>query len=101
MGGNLNPTAIKDKFDELIAEVTRKMVGFQDFGSTVEFYDEDGVVLLVITKDNGKCSFTFGTDDLFDFDCENEGVEIGPSEDFVGFFEGHEEGAEAAYLTTI
>lgn len=54
---------VQNKFIEKITQVHEKCSGFETYGSTTEFYDEDGVVLMTATEEGGKITFAFTEDD--------------------------------------
>ena len=66
-------TLLQNDFIEKINNVYEKCVGTSSYGSTTEFYDEDGVILMCATQNsNGKILFNFGEDDDFEFQENTE-----------------------------
>lgn len=54
---------IQNSFIEKINAVYDKCVGNETYGSTTEFFDEDGVVLMTATEEEGnRIVFTFTED---------------------------------------
>lgn len=54
---------VENNFIEKINRVYDQCSGYETYGSTTEFYDEDGVVLMTATEDEGnKIIFTFTED---------------------------------------
>lgn len=54
---------LENEFIERINEVYDKCTGFETYGNTTEFFDEDGVVLMTAEKEeNKKIIFTFTED---------------------------------------
>lgn len=54
---------VENSFIQRINDVYEKCSGFETYGSTTEFYDEDGVVLMTATEeDSNKIAFVFVED---------------------------------------
>lgn len=53
---------IENDFINKINEIYNKCSGHETYGSTTEFYDEDGVVLMTATEEDGKIIFAFTED---------------------------------------
>ena len=61
-------TLLQNDFIEKINNVYEKCIGTSSYGSTTEFYDEDGIILMCATQDsNGKILFNFGEEDDYVF----------------------------------
>lgn len=68
--------AVQNDFIQRINDVYRECYGFQNFGSTTEFYDEDGVVLMAATQESPEnINFAFADDENFDFITQNGGAD--------------------------
>lgn len=51
---------VENTFIEKINDVYKKCSGFETYGETTEFFDEDGVVLMTaVEKEDNKILFTF------------------------------------------
>lgn len=67
----IKATAIdrKNEFIELINKVFSECAGFETYGATTEFYDEDGIVLMTAVEDESGKNVTFnfnGAENPFD-----------------------------------
>lgn len=61
-----------NEFIEKINEVYKNSVGYEDFGNTTEFFDEDGCVVMTIQSlPNGRLLFSFGTEESYEFEEKN------------------------------
>lgn len=57
---NYNLGGDYSSFLEKIKDIQSRIVGYEEYGSTTEFYDEDGVVLMQTdTMENGEVYFYF------------------------------------------
>lgn len=55
-----NLTQDQNNFLSQINNIYENTVGYESYGDTIEFYDEDGVVLMTCTNiSDGKILFTF------------------------------------------
>lgn len=67
-----NKTELQKDFLNKVKNVYNECIGFQDFGSSTEFFDESGVILMVTTqKEDGSIEFDFG-DKKFDYKEKNK-----------------------------
>lgn len=53
---------LENSFITQINKVYNMCVGSDTYGSTTEFYDEDGVILMTATEENNKIIFKFTED---------------------------------------
>lgn len=67
---------LENNFIEQINRVYNMCIGCDTYGSTTEFYDEDGVILMTATKENNKIIFKFTEDsEIYEYeelDKDNE-----------------------------
>lgn len=64
---NVKNQNVDPRFLELAMEVYEKNAGHETYGDMVEFYDEDGAVLMTAQEiPGGKVRFTFYSGEVFD-----------------------------------
>ncbi len=61
-------SATVDTFIDRVKNVYENCAGNEEFGSTTEFYDEDGVVLMTCTEQSSNVlTFTFPDGESYDY----------------------------------
>lgn len=60
-------TQVQSDFIEKISQVNKNCIGNETAGNFVEFYDEDGVILMSCEKENNKLIFTFQDGSVYEY----------------------------------